>query len=71
MQALMLVWQLMTTKTTASDRFYRALYTLVAHDALPLSSRAPMFLALLYKVRGRAFGHTRMIWVPVSAAAWR
>lgn len=52
-QALMLVWQLMSSKSTASDRFYRALYVTVAHDALPLSTKSPMFLALLFKVGAR------------------
>ncbi len=53
MQALMLMWQVLSSKeqTSVNDRFYRALYASLAHDALPLSTKAPMFLGLLYKVR--------------------
>ncbi len=49
----MLVWQLLAAREAPTDRFYRALYAGLANDALTASSKAPMFLGLLFKV-GRA-----------------
>jgi len=39
-------------QATVSDRFYRALYAVLGSDGPATSSKAPMFLALLYKVGG-------------------
>lgn len=48
-QALMLVWQLLSGRGASSDRFYRALYAVLGTSGPPTSSKAPMFLALLFK----------------------
>jgi hypothetical protein len=51
MQALMLMWQIMSEKAaTSNDRFYRALYTVLGSDTVPTSTKGPMFLSLLFKV---------------------
>lgn len=49
-QALMLMYQLMSARNAISDRFYRAMYTVLATDGPTTSNRGPMFLALLFKV---------------------
>ena len=51
MQALMLMWQLLSGRAAVSDRFYRALYSVMASETPASSSKSPMFLALLFKVR--------------------
>lgn len=48
-QALMLMWQLLAGRGAVSDRFYRALYAVLATDGPCTSSKATMFLALLFK----------------------
>ncbi|KAL6757303.1 CBF/Mak21 family-domain-containing protein [Haematococcus lacustris] len=48
-QALMLMWQLMSSKSAVTDRFYRALYSVMSNEAALTSSKAPMFLSLLFK----------------------
>ena len=59
LQALMLMYQLMSARAAISDRFYRALYAVLLSDGPTTSSRAPMFLALLFKVGGGGgFGAT-------------
>lgn len=52
LQALMLLFQLMASRNAVSDRFYRALYAILVTQGPATSSKAPMFMALLYKVRG-------------------
>ncbi|EFJ51407.1 hypothetical protein VOLCADRAFT_87659 [Volvox carteri f. nagariensis] len=47
-QALMLMYQLMSARAAISDRYYRALYAALDRDGPTTSSRAPMFLALLF-----------------------
>eukprot|EP00252_Welwitschia_mirabilis_P019006 TRINITY_DN4287_c0_g1_i1.p1 TRINITY_DN4287_c0_g1~~TRINITY_DN4287_c0_g1_i1.p1 ORF type:complete len:1060 (-),score=290.87 TRINITY_DN4287_c0_g1_i1:464-3643(-) len=49
-QALMLLYQLLTKNQTVSDRFYRALYSALLAPALMNSSKIEMFLGLLFKV---------------------
>ena len=39
----------MTSRNSVSDRFYRALYAVLASPELTRSTKAPMFLALLFK----------------------
>jgi hypothetical protein len=52
----MLMWQIMSEKaTTTNDRFYRALYSVMASDSVTNSTKGPMFLSLLFKV-GRVGG---------------
>ncbi len=48
-QALLLLHQLMSSRNSVSDRFYRALYAVLASPELTRSTKAPMFLALLFK----------------------
>ena len=48
-QALLLLHQLMTSRNSVSDRFYRALYAVLISPELTRSTKAPMFLALLFK----------------------
>ncbi|MEW5300806.1 MAG: hypothetical protein WDW36_003711 [Sanguina aurantia] len=48
-QALMLMYQLMAARHSVSDRFYRALYAVLLTEGPTTSSKAPMFLALLFK----------------------
>jgi len=48
-QALLLLHQLMSSRNSISDRFYRALYAVLASPELTRSTKAPMFLALLFK----------------------
>jgi ribosome biogenesis protein MAK21 len=48
-QALLLLHQLMTARNSVSDRFYRALYAVLISPELPRSTKAPMFLSLLWK----------------------
>eukprot|EP00798_Chlamydomonas_sp_ICE-L_P018712 gene18712-25235_t len=48
-QALMLMYQLMSARNSISDRFYRALYSVLITEGTTTSSKAPMFLALLFK----------------------
>mmetsp|Transcript_25238 Transcript_25238/g.68591 ORF Transcript_25238/g.68591 Transcript_25238/m.68591 type:complete len:769 (+) Transcript_25238:1389-3695(+) len=75
-QALMLMWQLFSTQATVSERFYRALYAVLSSDGPATSSKAPMFLALLYKAmrvdvspkRAAAFAK-RLLQVAIPAPA--
>ncbi|KAF5834970.1 CBF/Mak21 family-domain-containing protein [Dunaliella salina] len=75
-QALMLMWQLFSTQATISERFYRALYAVLSSDGPATSSKAPMFLALLYKAmrvdvspkRAAAFAK-RLLQVAIPAPA--
>jgi ribosome biogenesis protein MAK21 len=53
-QALLLLFQLMSSRSTVSDRFYRALYAVLCSPELQRSSKAPMFLSLLFKARAGA-----------------
>mmetsp|Transcript_8714 Transcript_8714/g.18540 ORF Transcript_8714/g.18540 Transcript_8714/m.18540 type:complete len:1163 (-) Transcript_8714:938-4426(-) len=48
-QALMLMFQLMSSRNAISDRFYRALYSVLLSDGPITSNKTPMFLALLFK----------------------
>ncbi|KAL2652822.1 hypothetical protein R1flu_020950 [Riccia fluitans] len=48
-QALMLLHQLMVKNQAVSDRFYRALYSVLLSDALAKSTKAEMFLGLIFK----------------------
>lgn len=48
-QALLLLFQLMSSRSTVSDRFYRALYAVLGSPELYRSTKAPMFLSLLFK----------------------
>jgi ribosome biogenesis protein MAK21 len=48
-QALLLLFQLMSSRSTVSDRFYRALYAVLGSSELYRSTKAPMFLSLLFK----------------------
>ncbi|GFH16006.1 CBF domain-containing protein [Haematococcus lacustris] len=58
-QALMLMWQLMSSKSAVTDRFYRALYSVMSNEAALTSSKAPMFLSLLFKHQAlRSFQQT-------------
>ena len=45
----MLMHQLMQSRNSVSDRFYRALYAVLLEPALPRSASAAMFLALLFR----------------------
>lgn len=45
----MLLFQVMSAKTSITDRYYRALYAALASPELPKSTKAPMFLSLLVK----------------------
>lgn len=51
-QALLLLHQLMSSRNSISDRFYRALYASLLSPELPRSTKGPMFLSLLYKAVG-------------------
>lgn len=48
-QALMLIFQVMDSQQTVSDRYYVALYRKLLDPGLSLSSRQGMFLNLMYK----------------------
>ncbi|KAI7841479.1 hypothetical protein COHA_004873 [Chlorella ohadii] len=48
-QALLLLFQLMSSRSTVSDRFYRALYAVLGSPELYRSTKSPMFLSLLFK----------------------
>ncbi|GIM15448.1 hypothetical protein Vretimale_18225, partial [Volvox reticuliferus] len=48
-QSLMLMYQLMSARAAINDRYYRALYAALDREGPTTSSRAPMFLALLFK----------------------
>ncbi|XP_070578508.1 CCAAT/enhancer-binding protein zeta-like [Ptychodera flava] len=48
-QALMLLYQVMDSRQTMSDRFYMALYKKLTDPELKNSPRQPMFLNLLFK----------------------
>eukprot|EP00898_Chlorokybus_atmophyticus_P004404 jgi/Chlat1/4965/Chrsp32S04947 len=48
-QALVLLHQLITSHQAISDRFYRALYTVLISSTMPRSSKAALFLSLLFK----------------------
>ncbi|KAI3423892.1 hypothetical protein D9Q98_009726 [Chlorella vulgaris] len=48
-QALLLLFQLMSSRSTVSDRFYRALYAAMSSSELHRSTKGPMFLSLLFK----------------------
>jgi len=49
LQALLLLFQLLSGRNAVSDRFYRALYTALLLDGVRAGSKAPQFLALLFK----------------------
>lgn len=49
-QALMLMFQLMSSRNSVPDRFYRAVYSVLLSDGPSTSSKAPMFLSLVFKV---------------------
>ncbi len=53
----MLVYQLVSSRAAVSDRLYRALYAVLATDGPATSNRAPMFLALVFKVRAGPLSH--------------
>ncbi|WPT12707.1 Ribosome biogenesis protein NOC1 [Picochlorum sp. SENEW3] len=48
-QALLLLYQLMSSQSSISDRFYRALYSVLLSRELPTSTKAPLFLSLFLK----------------------
>ncbi|KAG6543422.1 hypothetical protein Mapa_015092 [Marchantia paleacea] len=48
-QALMLLHQLMVKNQAVNDRFYRALYSVLLSESLAKSSKAEMFLGLIFK----------------------
>ena len=48
-QALLLLYQLMSSQSSISDRFYRALYATLLNKELPGSTKAPLFLSLFLK----------------------
>jgi ribosome biogenesis protein MAK21 len=48
-QALLLLYQLMSSQSSISDRFYRALYSCLFNKELPISTKAPLFLSLFLK----------------------
>lgn len=48
-QALLLLYQLLSSQATISDRFYRALYAALLAPDLPKSTKAPLFLSLFLK----------------------
>ncbi|KAL3136772.1 hypothetical protein ABBQ38_005486 [Trebouxia sp. C0009 RCD-2024] len=48
-QALLLLFQLMSTQNAISDRFYRALYAVLLHPEVARSGKSPLFLSLLFK----------------------
>jgi ribosome biogenesis protein MAK21 len=55
----MLVFQLMSSRSTVSDRFYRALYAVLGTDGPHAANRSPMFLSLLFKaMKVRIAGRT-------------
>lgn len=58
----MLMYQLMSTRQSIPDRFYRALYAVLLTDGPSTSSKAPMFLALLFKV-WRCGGVRARVWL--------
>jgi len=80
LQALMLLFQLMSARSAVSDRFYRALYAVMGAggDGPTASARAPMFLALLYKAmkadvsaaRAAAFAKRLLQVACASGAGW-
>ena len=53
-QALMLMHQLMSSQNSVPDRFYRALYSVLLTSGPSTSSKAPMFLGLVFKVSRQA-----------------
>ena len=48
-QALTLLYQLYSTKMSLSDRYYRALYSVLLSPDFVRSNKAPLFLSLLFK----------------------
>ena len=48
----MLMYQLMSSRNSVPDRFYRAVYSVLLSDGPSTSSKAPMFLSLVFKVGG-------------------
>lgn len=48
-QALMLLFQVMESRQSVSDRFYQALYTKLLDPSLKTSSKQAVFLNVLYK----------------------
>jgi len=48
-QALLLLYQLMSSQSSISDRFYRALYAALLNKELAVSTKAPLFLSLFLK----------------------
>lgn len=48
-QSLLLLYQLMSSRSSISDRFYRSMYSLLLSPELLKSTKTPMFLSLLFK----------------------
>ena len=48
-QALILLYQLYQTRMSLSDRYYRALYSVLLNGEILKSNKAPLFLSLLFK----------------------
>ncbi|CAM6039763.1 unnamed protein product [Sphagnum compactum] len=59
-QALMLLHQLMLKNQAVSERFYRALYAILLSPSLTKSSKAEMFLGLLFKALKSDINSDRM-----------
>jgi ribosome biogenesis protein MAK21 len=59
-QALMLLHQLMLKNQAVSERFYRALYAILLSSSLTKSSKAEMFLGLLFKALKSDINSDRM-----------
>ena len=75
-QALLLLYQLMSSQSSISDRFYRALYAALLNKELPVSTKAPLFLSLFLKavkddvsINRSAANVKRLLQVALSAQA--
>lgn len=60
-QALLLLYQLMSSQSSISDRFYRALYSSLLNKELPFSTKAPLFLSLFLKAVKEDVSTTRTV----------
>lgn len=60
-QALLLLYQLMSSQSSISDRFYRALYSCMLNRDLPFSTKAPLFLSLFLKAVKEDVSTTRTV----------
>ena len=49
LQAMMLLFQLLSARSSVSDRYYRALYALLLHPGLARSTNTSQVLSLIYK----------------------